>query len=104
VAAAPSRVMPMLIAAVVALVALAVGGYWFATRRTSPAARQVVVTSTPTGAVVLTGNRELGTTPWAGDLPLEAVDVEVRAPGYAPMKKTLGPADPPSLNVTLKRR
>jgi eukaryotic-like serine/threonine-protein kinase len=96
VAAAPSRVMPMLIAAVVALVALAVGGYWFA--------RQVVVTSTPTGAVVVTGNRELGTTPWAGDLPLSAVDVEVRAPGYAPMKKTLGPDDPPSLNVTLKRR
>jgi hypothetical protein len=104
VPAAPSRMTQMLVAAVVALVALGACGYWFATRRTSPAARQVVVTSTPTGAVVLTGNRELGTTPWAGDLPLGVVDVEVRAPGYAPMKKTLGPDDPPSLNVTLKRR
>jgi hypothetical protein len=66
--------------------------------------RQVLVTSTPSGATVKFGQTVLGTTPWAGDLPSEqAVELEVSAPGFHSAKRTLPPGETKSLDVTLKR-
>jgi len=67
--------------------------------------RQVVVTSTPSGATVKQGTVVLGQTPWAGDLPLEqAVELEVSAPGFAPQRRSLAPGELAPVDVQLKRR
>ena len=66
--------------------------------------RQVLVTSTPPGATVKLGETVLGKTPWAGDLPLTLVELEVSAPGYRPEKRQLAPGELAPLEVVLKKR
>ncbi|MDP1821736.1 MAG: protein kinase [Archangium sp.] len=67
--------------------------------------RQVLVTSTPPGATVKYGETVLGKTPWAGDLPaLHAVELEVSAPGFQAVKRTLQPGELAPVEVSLKKR
>ena len=67
--------------------------------------RQVLVTSTPAGATVKYGETVLGKTPWAGDLPaLHAVELEVSAPGFQAVKRTLLPGELAPVEVSLKKR
>lgn len=66
--------------------------------------RQVLVTSTPQGATVRYGETVLGQTPWAGDLPLTLVELEVSASGYRPLKRQLTPGDVAPVEVVLEKR
>lgn len=97
------------IVAAVLLFVLGLGGFglnlWLNRRPDNVGMRQVMVTSTPTGATVKYGSKVLGTTPWAGDLPaLHDVELEVSAPGYHPARKTLPAGDVQPIDVSLKKR
>lgn len=102
-----SLLLPLMVVAVLAV--LVVGGFglnkWVNRRPDNVGMRQVVVTSTPSGATVKYGANVLGTTPWAGDLPaLTDVELEVSAPGFQAMKKVLPAGQTTPIEVSLKRR
>jgi serine/threonine-protein kinase len=103
VAASRAGLVARAAALLLVVVALAMGVVWWRQHR-SVAVRQVMVTSTPSGATVMQGTRVLGKTPWAGDLPASAVDLEVQAPGFAPQKRRLEPEDGSLVEVTLRRK
>ena len=97
------------IAAVAVLLVLVLGGFggraWLYRRTENVGVRQVMVTSTPSGATVRYGGKVLGTTPWAGDLPaLNEVELEISAPGFQPVRKMLPVGDTRPVEVSLKKR
>jgi hypothetical protein len=100
---APRARWPLVVGVLVVL-GLGAGSVAWRTVSRGGAQRQVLVTSTPSGATVKYGDRVLGTTPWAGDLPSgHEVELEVSAPGFQPVKRTLAAESLAPLNVTLKR-
>lgn len=89
---------------VVAVIALATGSVWWRQHRGGSTQRQVLVTSTPSGATVKFGTQVLGVTPWAGDLPSgQDVVLDVSAPGFQTSKQTLAVGSATTVSVTLKR-
>jgi serine/threonine-protein kinase len=89
------------------LLAVLFGGYvtrskWLPRMRPT-SVRAVVVTSSPSGAVVKQGSIVLGQTPWAGDVSANEVELSVDAPGYDAQRRTL-PSGESSLHVVLKRK
>lgn len=95
---------PLVVGAVFVALLAVVGLAWKKGALGASTQRQVLVTSTPPGATVKLGETVLGKTPWAGDLPLTLVELEVSAPGYRPEKRQLAPGELAPLEVVLKKR
>ena len=100
---APKRAKWPLVVGLLAVVGLVAGSVAWRQHR-GGGQRQVLVTSTPSGATVKYGTLVLGKTPWAGDLPSQAaVELEVSAPGFQTVRQTLPPGSAAPIDVTLKR-
>ncbi|MGV3620954.1 MAG: serine/threonine-protein kinase [Archangium sp.] len=101
---APRRGLLRAVGASLVVFAL-VGGavYVYSQREPEVPKRQVVVTSSPSGATVKLGNRVLGSTPWAGDLRADSlVELTLELNGFKP-KLVVLPPEQVSVDVTLKR-
>lgn len=92
-----------LIIGALAVIVLALGAGAWRLRAPTLSLRQVVITSSPTGATLHHGDRVLGVTPWAGDLPDVAVELTLTAPGRKSTRVVLPPGESAPVDVQLAR-
>lgn len=101
-APAPRAKWPWLIAALAVLFLIGTAAVTLPKLLKAPT-HSVIVTSTPNGATLRRNGVVLGSTPWAGDLPSDQVELTLDAPGFQTSKLVVLPAQS-QVDAPLKRR
>jgi hypothetical protein len=71
---------------------------------TSTEAAPIIISSTPTGATITIGGKNVGETPWAGENRwVGQTAVTLKLPGYKTWEGKLEGGEPKTLDITLKK-
>ena len=103
--AVPRRRGPMIAVGAVLGLTLIAGAFW-GVRALHPHAASIAITSDPSGAEVLSGDRSLGTTPITLSLPHseQPMVLSLRKEGFLPAQRSVVPAGDQALAVRLLER